>query len=220
MPIRLGRAMTARSGAAALFCCQIFLTGCGLTHVHAQTQAADLVAELRDIPTPLPSMARPNDPVEERRRQIYRELRQSGEHASQALAQALRDSDVRLRRHAALALSVLASRWYEPSESPLNTRSALRTLIAALRDTDGSVRAWSAQAIGEIGPAGALAVPELIVLLSNVEEGSRNSACIALRGIGPRAKDAIPALENALLDPSPDVRGFARRALDSIKGTQ
>jgi HEAT repeat protein len=60
-------------------------------------------------------------------------------------------------------------------------------------------------------------VPELITLLSNPDEGSRNSACIALRGIGPAAKAALPALRNSLSDPSKDVRQFAELAIKSIQ---
>ncbi len=198
----------------------LVLAGTAVPHLAAQERAMELVAELRDIPTPLPATGRIDDPVEERRRQVYRELRASGQDASDALALALGDPAVRLRRHAALALSVLASRWYEPSRSTLDIRPALPALTAALQDPDGSVRAWSAQAIGEMGPAGVPAVPQLIALLQNADEGSRNSACIALRGIGPPAKDAIPALEVALSDPSADVRVFANRALESIRGTQ
>jgi HEAT repeat protein len=55
------------------------------------------------------------------------------------------------------------------------------------------------------------------VLLANPDEGSRNSACIALHGIGPAARDALPALRKALADPSVDVRRFARRAIERIQ---
>jgi len=84
-------------------------------------------------------------------------------------------------------------------------------------DEDTSVRAWSAQAIGEIGLDAAPAVPALIVLLADPDEGSRNSACIALYGIGPAARDALPALRKALEDPSVDVRRFAQRAVERIQ---
>jgi hypothetical protein len=53
--------------------------------------------------------------------------------------------------------------------------------------------------------------------LSNPDEGSRNSACIGLRGIGPAAKMALPALRNSLSDPSKDVRRFAELAIKSIQ---
>jgi HEAT repeat protein len=79
------------------------------------------------------------------------------------------------------------------------------------------VRAWSAQAIGDIGPGAAEAVPALIALLRNQDVGSRNNAAIALRGIGPEAKSALPALREALSDPNGDVRRFASLAIEKIE---
>jgi HEAT repeat protein len=61
-------------------------------------------------------------------------------------------------------------------------------------------------------------VPALIALLETGDEGARNSACIALRGIGPAARPALGALRAALSDPSADVRGFAERAISGIEG--
>jgi HEAT repeat protein len=37
-----------------------------------------------------------------------------------------------------------------------------------------------------------------------------------LAGIGPAARDALPALRRALADPTDNVRRFARRAIDRI----
>jgi HEAT repeat protein len=56
-----------------------------------------------------------------------------------------------------------------------------------------------------------------MMLLSNPNEGTRNSACIALRKIGPAAKQALPALRKSLSDPSKDVRRFAALAIESIE---
>jgi HEAT repeat protein len=185
-----------------------------------QDRADEVVQQLRQLPTSLPATARSDgtvDPVEQRRRELYGELRRLGADALPALARGLKDSDVHLRRNVALALNVLAGSWYARSKERMDIRAALPALIAALRDADGSVRAWSAQAIGEIGPDAAQAVPALVMLLGNADEGSRNSACIALYGIGPAAKVALPALEKALSDPSVDVRRFAQRAVEKIR---
>ena len=185
-----------------------------------QDPADEVVQQLRQLPTPLPATARSDgtvDPVEQRRRELYGELRRLGADALPPLARGLKDPDVHLRRNVALALNVLAGNWYDRSKERMDIRAALPALIAALQDADGSVRAWSAQAIGEIGLDAAQAVPALVMLLGNADEGSRNSACIALYGIGPAAKAALPALEKALSDPSADVRRFAQRAVEKIR---
>jgi hypothetical protein len=185
-----------------------------------QDQAERIVQQLRQLPTPLPATVRSDgtiDPLEQQRRELYDELRQLGRIALPALVRGLKESDVQLRKTVALALGVLAGNWFDPSKPRMDIRAALPALITTLQDEDGSVRAWSAQAIGQIGPDAAQAVPALVTLLGRADEGSRNSACIALFGIGPAAKDALPALENALSDPSADVRRFARRAIEKIR---
>jgi HEAT repeat protein len=148
---------------------------------------------------------------------LYDQIRLLGPEGVLALARGLQDDDVQLRKNAALAISVLAGAWVDPSWPKLDIKTALPALIAALQDSEPNVRWWSAQAIGEIGPDAESAVPELITLLSNPDEGSRNSACIALRGIGPAAKTALPVLRNSLSDPSKDVRRFAELAIKSIQ---
>ena len=192
------------------------LSGTSLIIAHAQRQADILVQQLRDLPTPLPANGVVK-PEERRRSQLYDQLRELGPEGVLALSRGLHDDDVQLRKNAALALSVLAGGWFDPTWSKLDIKTALPALVVALQDSEPNVRAWSAQAIGEIGPDAESAVPELITLLSNPDEGSRNSACIALRGIGPAAKTALPVLRNSLSDPSKDVRRFAELAIKSIQ---
>ncbi len=185
-----------------------------------QGSADEVVKQLRELPTPLPGMARSDGTIpriEQRRRELYRQLRQLGDDALPALARGLSDPDVRIRRNVALVLNVLAGGWFDSSQPKVNIRVCLRALVAALKDSDASVRGWAAQAIGEIGPDAAEAIPALVTLLRNEDEGSRNSACIALRGIGGAAKEALPALREALSDSSANVRGFAGRAIESIQ---
>ena len=187
---------------------------------HAQSQSDILVQQLRDLPTPLPPLTNSSGvvkPEEQLRRHLYDQIRQFGPEGVRALARGLHDDDVRLRKNAALALTALAGSWFDHSSAKLDIKPALPALVAALQDSEPNVRAWSAQAIGEIGADAESAVPELIRLLSNHDEGSRNSACIALRGIGPAAKTALPALRNLLSDPSKDVRRFAELAIKSIQ---
>ena len=188
-----------------------------------QARADELVQQLRELPTPLPGLAPGNGqipPIEQRRRQLYREIRQLGADALPALQRGLRDNDVRIRRNVAIIFNALAGGYrVEELRPKLDIRNSLPTLLTALDDGDSNVRGWSAQAIGGIGPDAVDAVPALIRLLKNYrDEGSRNSACIALRGIGPAAKEALPALDNALSDSSETVRAFARRAIESIQG--
>jgi HEAT repeat protein len=187
----------------------------------AQREAAEIVRQLRDFPASLPATVRSDgtiDPLERRREELYERLRRLADDALPALTRGLSDPDVRIRRNVALVLTVLAGKWYKPSEPSLNLRPCLSALIAALEDSDASVRARAAHAIGDIGIDAAPAIPALLILLRNADEGSRIGACIALRDIGTRAKQAMPALRQALDDPSKDVRRFAQQALDSIQG--
>jgi len=192
-------------------------------HVRAvfeQDAADQLVRELRELPASLSGMARSDgtvDPVEQRRRRLYGQILQLGEHAMPSLARGLADPDVQVRRNVALFLNVVGGGWFDSSQTRLNIEGCLTALIAALQDRDGRVRELTAQAIGQIGPSAIKAVPALVRLLADSDEGSRNSACIGLTGIGPAAKDALPALHNALSDPSGDVRRFARRAIEKIE---
>ena len=197
----------------------LFVSGTSLV-TRAQSQSDILVQQLRDLPTPLPAITNSSGivkPEEQHRRLLYDQIRQLGPEGVLALARALHDDDVQLRKNAALALTILAGTWFDPSSAKLDIKGALPALVAALQDGEPNVRAWSAQAIGEIGPDAESAVPALITLLSNQDEVSRNSACIALRGIGPAAKTALPALRNSLSDPSKDVRRFAELAIKSIQ---
>jgi HEAT repeat protein len=199
----------------------IFL-GVSTSHLflQAQTAADAVVSQLRELPTPLPASG-PSDgripAIEQRRRELYRQLWLLGADALPALARGLSDPDVRLRRNVALVLNVLADGWFDRSQPKLDIRACLPALIAALKDNDADVRGWSAQAIGWIGRDAAEAVPALILLLRNEREGSRNSAALALGGIGSVAKEALPALGEALSDPSPDVRRFAAGAIKKIE---
>jgi HEAT repeat protein len=187
----------------------------------AQREAAAIVQQLRDFPPALPPGALrldgKIDPLEQRREELYERLRRLGNDELPALARGLSDPDVRIRRNVALVLTVLAGKWYKPSAPRLDIRPCLTALIKALKDSDSSVRARAAHAIGDIGADAASAIPALLTLLKNDDEGSRIGACIALRGIGPAAKKALPALRQALDDPRPDVRRFVRQAIDSIQ---
>jgi len=186
----------------------------------AQDKADQLVGSLRMFPAALPGIAPSNgkpDLNEERRRQVYSELRELDQQALPALIRGLADRDVQLRRNVALFLGTAAGEWYDPSQPRMNVQAALPALITSLTDSDDRVRELVAQVIGEIGPSAVAAVPALMKLLTDPSEGSRNSACLGLAGVGPAAKAALPALRKALSDKNPTVRRFAQRAIERIE---
>jgi HEAT repeat protein len=182
------------------------------TQQEQPTPADDLVRQLGAFPAALPAMARSDgsiDPTEQRRRALYDRLVALRQAALPALTRGLASPDVQVRRNVVLFLNVAAN--------PLSiVQPCLPELITARHDSDARVRGLAAQAIGQIGPMAASAVPGLVLLLADPDEGSRNSACLGLAGIGPAAREALPALHRALSDASPDVRRFAERAIDRI----
>ena len=68
-------------------------------------------------------------------------------------------------------------------------------------------------ALAQIGPA---SIPELIKLLAHEDRHVRMTAANALKEIGPRAKDAVPALNQASNDEDESVRRSVRAALARI----
>jgi HEAT repeat protein len=150
-----------------------------------------------------------------RREEIIQQLRLTGTEAVSALIRTLKDPDVQMRRNSDLVIIWLAGGY--DGGTKMDMQKAIPALSQATKDKDGSVRAWAALALGEIGPDAKEAVLVLIKLVRDPEEGCRNDACIALGDIGPAAKDALPALRIALNDPSKDVRQFAKLAIDKIQ---
>ncbi len=106
-------------------------------------------------------------------------------------------------RHPAVSL------WMPPNyENPIP--KLLAALAADKRVID--VRR-AAEVIGE--PI----VPGLIELLRHEKPRVRRQACMCLRNIGKRAKEAVPALLDVLGDPERDVREQAAKALKDIGAT-
>jgi HEAT repeat protein len=118
------------------------------------------------------------------------QIGRNGAAAVPALARALSDSDPHVRDLAALALQAMG-----PTAVP-----AVPELVAALSDPVAYVRAPAADALGAMGPAARAAVHPLAErLLAKDEQGLvLNSIATALGDIGPEAKDALPALQQAL----------------------
>ena len=103
---------------------------------------------------------------------------------ARALAEALKDPDVEVRRSAVLSLSRIG-----PGAEP-----ATSALVEALKDTDVEVRGPAAVALGRIGPKAAGVVPGLIALLKDSDHDVRGAAALALARIGNPAASAVPAL--------------------------
>ena len=180
-----------------------------------------VVQQLRHVPAAIPGMA-PFDgrklPPETLREEVYDRLLVLSPSSVLALAKVLHDPDAEFRRNVALALMVLSGGWWRfgGKTHKVDITAVLPDLIAALTDTDSTVRAWAAQDIGNIDAGAATAVPALRALLASNDEVSRNSACIALGGLGPSAAPALPSLRSALSNSSKHARRFADIAIERI----
>jgi HEAT repeat protein len=129
-----------------------------------------------------------------------------------ALTEASKNDEVdQVRWYAAVALVKIAS---EKAAAPL--------LIEALNgpktnDDYLDVRRRAAEALGQLGPAGKVAVPALMEALNDKKYFDiRAAAATALGQIGPDAKAAIAALTAALKDKDESVRRAAAEAIKKI----
>lgn len=87
-------------------------------------------------------------------------------------------------------------------------------LVAAFGNTNGVVSWHAHEALGNMGPDAAAAVPELILLL---EGDQRGSAIDVLGKIGPGARAALPALERLKRDRYQSIRRAVREAIRQIQ---
>jgi HEAT repeat protein len=98
---------------------------------------------------------------------------------------------------------------------PERVELAVFALRDCLSDPVTAVRVGAAQALGQVGPAAAPAVPDLVRLLRDDDETVRCRAAEALGVIGDES--AVPALAENLGNPSPAVQEAAARALGAFK---
>lgn len=89
-------------------------------------------------------------------------------------------------------------------------------LGAALSDPNVAVRHCAAEALIEVGESARLAMPAIVVLLTDADGYFRMKAAEILSRIGPAASDAVPALIEALSDVNDNVRRWAAFALGEI----
>lgn len=128
-----------------------------------------------------------------------------------ALAEAVEDPNPVISTNAAKALAAIG-----PDAKP-----AIPALVGVIKREQGksnmngpSSLSWLAgKALTKIGLA---SIPELITLLAHKDRYVRLTAADALGNMGPQARDAVPALTQALNDEDELVRQWARVALDRI----
>jgi HEAT repeat protein len=130
--------------------------------------------------------------------------------ACAALAKALSDPDLTVRRAAAGAFSsvLLSTR-----SGVLPARDALPALRKALGDSDAEVRQAAAAALPELGFHAREAVADLVKKLKEESPRDRHAAAQALGRLGSTALAASPALRAALEDKDSRVRTTAATSL-------
>jgi len=118
-----------------------------------------------------------------------------------------------------MTMLLLLACWPE-QESPVPTvtlPSSVSGLAEALSDPREGVRFGAAQALADMGPAAAPAVPALIQALSDSSPDVRERSAMALGEIGPAASPAVPALVQVMyFDSYPHARWSAALALGKI----
>jgi len=90
---------------------------------------------------------------------------------------------------------------------------AVRALIEALNDAKPYARFRVAETLCSHGP---IVVPRLIGALKRPEAHLRAGAAEAIRGIFPKARDAVPSLLELMNDKAPVVRAEAAKSLGSM----
>src|SRR5262249_42074278 len=95
-------------------------------------------------------------------------------------------------------------------------KSAVPDLVKAMKDADPTVSWASIDALGQIGPDAAPAVPALIEALKGAS--TRGAAVDALGQLGSKARGAVPAPEKLLKGDDVGIRWAAASALVRIGG--
>jgi hypothetical protein len=138
-------------------------------------------------------------------------LAQLGRHALSeavpALVKALTDPEPQVRDLASIALGSMGSK----------ASDAVPALVRSLNDPVDYVRASAADALGAMGASAGAAVGPLAAKLLTKDQGFvLGSIAYALGDIGPAAKDALPALQQVLMQRR--VESAAAEAILKIEG--
>src|SRR5262249_48658509 len=126
-----------------------------------------------------------------------------------ALLQALKDSEVEVRRNAALALA--ATHCPEAAQ-------AVPVLLDALRRGDVHLKRQAVLGLGNLGPAAAVAVPDLRKALDALDQALRLNAAFAFTRLGKAGEPAVPDLLRLVVkkDEAVPVRQQAAGAIRSV----
>jgi HEAT repeat protein len=165
----------------------------------------------------LEMLGQPDDDI---RGQAFMELTQADRSGGEMLLAFLGSPNPGLRTIAVMGLNHMAPSYPE----------SIPGLAEASLDVNLNIRYWALSALRKYGDKAGSAVPNIIRALETYQgqgpelEGpvryyadARARAAEALGGIGPAAKDALPALEKALQDPSGMVREAAKLAIEMIR---
>lgn len=123
------------------------------------------------------------------------------------LAEALKDTDRYIRRHAAKLLAKIGA----------DAGLAVPVLSVTLKDEDPQIRYYVAKCLSKIGPEARDAVAALTEALKDGDPKVRSYSAKALGKIGAEAKAAIEPLQTALKDSDPKVSDAATHALSRIE---
>lgn len=102
------------------------------------------------------------------------------------------------------------------AQTPTYRGQTLDAYVRALSSVQSQDRAAAARAIGQFGPDGVAAVPNLVSLLKDPDTSVREAAGETLALFGPASAPAVPSLAPLLSDPSPRMRGIAALVLRKI----
>lgn len=153
------------------------------------------------------------------------ELGVQANDAIDALTTLLESKDLTLREAATCALGKigpkalvrLGERIYDPD--PAIALAAIKAQVLLMSDSAG-IRAFAANAIGDIGPHGQVCEPELQNLLSDTSIAVRREAAYAMARIDLPSDASTIALEAAAKDSEHHVTLWAKAALRVIKSKQ
>jgi len=130
-----------------------------------------------------------------------------GKDAVPALLPLLKGKDSELRKWAAVALSGIGPEGKE----------AIPGLIECLEDEDANLRSWAAGALGQMAPKSKAAIPALIKLLDKDDLGNtQGRGGGTIDALSRFREQAVPALTEALKDPSEKIRAGAAGCLAMI----